>query len=93
MILSFKDLKNISHTLSLLYVEDDQTLRETTARIFKNIFMCVDIAVDGQDGLNMYRDYYQKNNKYYDIIVSDIQMLHIKYIIEIYIKSENNFFH
>ena len=72
--MSFKELRNLSKNLSLLYVEDDPLLREKTALIFKNLFSHVDVAEDGQYGLDLYNQQHQKHAKYYDIVVSDIQM-------------------
>ena len=77
MIFNFKILKQLSQNLSLLYVEDDKILRDKTAVIFKNLFKVVDIAVDGMDGLNLYKNYYKSDSKYYDIVISDIKMPHL----------------
>lgn len=74
MALNFNILKQLSQELSLLYVEDDKILRDKTAIIFKNLFKHVDVAKDGLDGLSLYKDYYENNANFYDIVVSDIQM-------------------
>ena len=74
MVLNFKILKQLSKNLSLLYVQDDKDLREKTEIIFKNLFYRVDTAEDGIEALDLYNAYFDSNAKYYDIIVSDIQM-------------------
>lgn len=74
MVLNFKTLQQVSKDLSLLYVEDDKSLREKTSIVFTNLFKHVDVAEDGIEGLEFYNNYYDKESKYYDIIVSDIQM-------------------
>ena len=74
MILDFKILKQLAKNLSLLFVEDDKILRDKTTIIFKNLFERVDSAEDGIDGLNKYKEYYESNLKYYDVVISDIQM-------------------
>ena len=74
VILNFIALKQLSNNLSLLYVEDDKLLRDKTLLIFKNLFKQVDVAEDGIDGLTLYKNQYKSNSKYYDIVVSDIQM-------------------
>jgi len=74
MLLNFKILQQVSKELSILYVEDDASLREKTAIVFKNLFKDIDVAQDGLLGLELYTQYYEKEKKYYDIIVSDIQM-------------------
>ncbi len=72
--MNFKLLKQVSQNLSLLYVEDDELLRDKTATIFQNLFKLVGVAEDGKDGLNQYKNYYKNSSKYYDIVVTDIQM-------------------
>lgn len=74
MVLNFKTLQQISKELSILYVEDDVSLREKTAVVFKNLFQHVDVAEDGIQGLELYKEFFEKEAKHYDIIVSDIQM-------------------
>jgi len=74
MVLNFKILQQISKNLSLLYIEDDKALREKTTVVFENLFQHVDVAEDGIKGLELYEQYIKTQEKYYDIIVSDIQM-------------------
>ncbi len=74
MTLNFKILKELSSDLTLLYVEDNALLREKTAFIFKNLFKDVTTGIDGEDALNLYKEYSTCSNKNYDIVVSDIQM-------------------
>jgi len=74
MVLNFKILQQVSKKLSLLYIEDDIALREKTAIVFSNLFEQVDVAEDGVEGLELFNSYYEQEGKYYDIIVSDIQM-------------------
>jgi len=63
-----------SKNLTVLYIEDDNSLRETTSSIFKNYFAQVDIAINGQEGLDKYKNYELKNDIPYDIVISDINM-------------------
>lgn len=74
MALNFKMLQQVSKDLSMLYVEDDISLREKTTVVFKNLFQHVDVAEDGVEGLELYNEFYENEAKYYDIVVSDIQM-------------------
>jgi len=69
-------LETISNTkkLNVLYVEDNQTARQQAIKMFSNYFDFIDIAVDGVDGLESYSNYFYKNNKYYDLVISDISM-------------------
>lgn len=54
--------------LSLLYVEDEKLLRDSTADFLKKIFIDVDTAQDGSEALDMYM------KKKYDIVITDIFM-------------------
>ena len=63
-----------SKTLTVLYVEDDKQLRDSTSGLLQNYFSDVDIAIDGQDGYDKYEAYFDKTNRYYDIVISDINM-------------------
>ena len=63
-----------SKFIDVLYVEDEPTIRKDTADIFSNLFLKVDTAIDGVDGLEKYTQYYKENKKYYDIVISDIEM-------------------
>lgn len=54
--------------LTLLYVEDDDILRESTLALLNNFFDDIETAVDGQDGLEKF----QKHP--FDLIMSDIRM-------------------
>lgn len=63
-----ESLKKKSKPLSILYVEDEQALREKIAIFLNKIFIDVDIASNGEEGLHKYIE-----NKY-DIVITDIQM-------------------
>ena len=63
-----------SKNLTILYVEDDDLLRESTAQLFANFFKNVEVSYDGQDGLNKYKNFIEENDKPYDIVISDINM-------------------
>ena len=57
-----------SKNMNLLYVEDNAENRESTSNILSIIFANIIIAVDGQDGLNKFKE----NN--IDLIITDINM-------------------
>ncbi len=60
--------------LSVLYVEDDLTLLETTKELFTNFFKSVETAQNGQEGLDKYIAYKQQNSTFYDLVITDINM-------------------
>jgi diguanylate cyclase (GGDEF)-like protein len=68
MINSLKELANISKTLRLLYVEDNEITRLETLTMLENFFVDIVVAVDGQDGLEKFK------NEKFDLIISDINM-------------------
>jgi len=61
-------LKNLASHVSLLYVEDDDEIRERYAKFLANFFVDITLAKDGFEGLQLAK----KHN--YDLIISDIVM-------------------
>ncbi|NPA60467.1 MAG: response regulator transcription factor [Epsilonproteobacteria bacterium] len=73
-MLNSKEILKYTKELSVLFVEDHEELRVNTTEILKSFFKEVHSAKDGSDALKKYKDYYVKDKKYYDIVLSDIQM-------------------
>ncbi len=67
-------LYNESKHLSILMVEDHASLRTRIVEILSDFFDKVDEAENGVDALEKYSAYKQIHGKYYDLIISDIQM-------------------
>ena len=67
-MLNLKELKNITKTLTLLYVEDEDELRESVQTYLNKLFTNIIIAKNGQEGLELYK------KQQCDIVVSDINM-------------------
>ena len=63
-----KDLRQYTKHLTILYVEDDDQLRDNTIFLFQPFFKEIDSASDGEEGLSLY------NKKQYDIVITDINM-------------------
>jgi len=59
---------------NVLYIEDDVHVQQDTKSIFESLFFSIDIANDGLEGLEKYKDYYNKRKNYYDLVISDINM-------------------
>jgi len=70
----FESLLKYSKNLSILYAEDHEELRNSTLEILSSFFAHVDSAVDGADALAFYENYFARENKYYDIVLTDIKM-------------------
>jgi len=67
-MISIKDVYRFSHRLKLLYVEDNLQVREETVALFSPLFLSVDLASDGVEGLEAF------NNNSYDLVITDINM-------------------
>ncbi len=72
--MNIKQLREETKNLNILYAEDENLLRETTSTMFKNFFASVDSASNGVSALELYKEYFNKNEKYYDIVISDLMM-------------------
>jgi DNA-binding response OmpR family regulator len=73
-MLNSKEILKYTKNLSILFVEDHDDLRENTTEILKNFFNKVECAEDGKTALIKYKEYHKQNSKYYDLVLSDIQM-------------------
>lgn len=69
-----KEIYKFTKNLSILYVEDERELRESTAEILEELFDEVLTAEDGIDGIERYDAYMQKSGRYPDIVLTDIRM-------------------
>lgn len=69
-MLNSKELLPHTQKLNILFVEDHEELRVQTSHILNKFFNSVDVASNGEEALNIYKD----NTNKYDIIISDIQM-------------------
>ena len=67
------DLKKLllAKNFKLLYVEDDENIRETMLRLLENIFIDITVAIDGKEGIEKFK------TKQFDLIISDINMPHL----------------
>ncbi len=72
--MDFKLVHEYTKDLTILYVEDNESIRISTYKVFKNFFAHVDTAIDGDDGLEMFLAYHKAHNRYYDLVISDISM-------------------
>lgn len=58
-----------TQNMKILYVEDDQYVREETFELLKNIFQEILVAVDGKNGFELFQ-----KNRDCDLILTDIEM-------------------
>lgn len=66
----FEKTKN----LSVLFIEDEHGVRDKTSLMLKDLFLEVDIAIDGEAGLEQFKSYYSHKGSFYDLIITDINM-------------------
>ncbi|MEA3384456.1 MAG: response regulator [Campylobacterota bacterium] len=66
--------KEFLKTLTIMYVEDDDSIRNSLSSILKKIFGEVIICNDGNDGINQFKYYTQERKTKIDSIISDINM-------------------
>ena len=62
--------KEILKSISILYVEDENDVREFTSKLLTSLLRKVYTAQDGQEGLDIYKE----NHNDIDLIISDINM-------------------
>ena len=62
--------KEILKNISILYVEDENDVREFTSKLLTSLLRKVYTAKDGQEGLGIYKE----NHTDIDLIISDINM-------------------
>ena len=75
-MIDLKLVREYTKNLHVLYVEDNTQLRESTIHVLNNFFQEVHVAVDGVDGLEKYKTYQASTEKFYDLVISDINMPH-----------------
>ena len=72
--MNLQDILNYSKDLNVLYAEDDEQLLQETSEALEDFFASAETAQNGQIALQKYKDYYQQNSEYYDILITDINM-------------------
>jgi diguanylate cyclase (GGDEF)-like protein len=61
-------MKNSSANISILYIEDEEEIRDSLSRFINRFSKKLYIAKDGEEGLALYKEYNP------DIVISDIKM-------------------
>ncbi|MEA3352662.1 MAG: hybrid sensor histidine kinase/response regulator [Campylobacterota bacterium] len=72
--MKYTDLHKYTQDLNILYVEDDSDVLHNTADVLSKFFKKVDSAQDGQEALELYKDYFEQNTQYYDLVITDLNM-------------------
>ncbi|XOB60582.1 diguanylate cyclase response regulator [Campylobacterota bacterium DY0563] len=74
MLNNIKDLLIFSKNLNVLFVEDNKDVQVQLFKLFNNFFPNIDEASDGEIALEKYNNFKKENNKYYDLVITDISM-------------------
>jgi len=67
-------LEEYGKKISVLFAEDDINISRELGDLLKDIFYYVDVVNNGEDAILKYNSYYKENDKYHDLIITDIQM-------------------
>jgi len=74
MNIDTKLILEFSKSLCILYVEDDEALCKITTKILSSYFKDVTVAVNGEEGITLYKEYKRETGEYYDLVFTDINM-------------------
>jgi len=70
----YKQIHKKTKDLSLLLVEDHESTRQKLEEVLNGYFLTVVSCEDGEEALDAYTNYYNTNQCYFDIVLSDIEM-------------------
>ena len=88
----YNNIYNVTKNLTVLYAEDDEVVRKNTILILDKFFKNIDIACDGEECYYKYLSYHKDNDKYHDLVFSDIEMPYMNGVDlskKIYQKNQN----
>lgn len=71
---TLKKLMNTTKSLNILYVEDHEDVRTQTFNMLDIFFNSVDVATNGEEGLELFKKSNKYNSSSYDLIATDIEM-------------------
>ncbi len=69
-----QDILGFCQTLTILYVEDNDEVRQQTKEMMEGLFFKVSSAKNGKEGIKEFTRYYQETQEFYDILITDIEM-------------------
>lgn len=67
-------LEKYTKNISVLFVEDDESIRKEITLLLKDIFSLVHVKENGHLGKEQYLSYFKNNESYYDLVITDIKM-------------------
>lgn len=73
-MIDIKETYEYTKNLTVLYIEDNKSVRDASVSIFSEFFSQVDAANDGEEGLLKYKEYKENSGMYYDLVITDLNM-------------------
>lgn len=73
-MIDYVSLEKYAKDVSILFVEDDKSISKEMELLLSEVFSNIKVTFDGIEALAAYHDYYRLNNKYPDLILTDIRM-------------------
>ena len=69
-----KGLLEYSHTLNVLFAEDNYDVRIQLIKLFENFFSKIDVEVDGLSALEKFESFNEETGRFYDLVITDLSM-------------------
>lgn len=63
-----------AQNFAILYIEDDERFASKMEILLKSSFEHIDIVYNGNSGLEFYENFKYVNNRFYDLVITDIMM-------------------
>jgi len=70
----YQKLKKLVGSLNVLYINKNQSIPSDTFSILEKFFSNINVTENGKKGIEAFEAYYQKNGKYYDIVIIETKM-------------------
>jgi len=77
LLLMKRDLASVTYytkVLTILYVEDDEAIREAMEETLSLFCPKIETAENGREGAEKFKQYYSEHQCYYDIVITDVRM-------------------
>lgn len=74
MLDNIKKIQELGKQMNILFVEDNEEVRIQLEKLLSNFFTNINISNDGYEALIRYKEYYKINKKYYDLVITDLNL-------------------
>lgn len=69
-----KKIIDVTKNLNVLYIEDNSDVRNQTIKMLNIFFENIQIATNGKEGLNLFKEFNKYESSSFDLIITDIEM-------------------